>query len=130
MGRKLFRAANLVMVLLFGLSVAVQYNDPDPLPWMVIYGLATVLAVAFAIDSARPVWARACLLLALVALAWSAVLLYQSFQSAEELSLKAVFAEVGMINLRVELVRECGGLLIVAVWMLVLRRRFARRAVV
>src|SRR5206468_7543300 len=38
----LWRALNLLMVALFLLAVAVQYNDPDPIRWMSIYGMAAV----------------------------------------------------------------------------------------
>jgi len=36
------------MAALFGLSLAVQWNDPDPLRWMVAYGIAAGLAGAAA----------------------------------------------------------------------------------
>ena len=38
---------NLLMLLAFGLSVAVQYNDPDPWLWMLFYLLATLACLAF-----------------------------------------------------------------------------------
>lgn len=41
------RAANLVFAALFLFSVAVQYNDPDPLQWMAIYGAAFGCCVAW-----------------------------------------------------------------------------------
>ncbi|MEQ9290545.1 MAG: transmembrane 220 family protein [Cyclobacteriaceae bacterium] len=34
---------NLFFAVLFLLFVGVQYNDPDPLLWMVIYGIVSVL---------------------------------------------------------------------------------------
>ncbi len=41
---RVFRAAAAAMCGLFLLSVAVQWNDPDPWLWMPIYGLAALLA--------------------------------------------------------------------------------------
>ena len=44
-----FRAACIAMILVFLLSCAVQYNDPDPWLWIAAYGLAgvaTALALA------------------------------------------------------------------------------------
>ena len=34
------RMLHVVMALLFCLSIAVQYNDPDPIAWVCIYGAA------------------------------------------------------------------------------------------
>ena len=39
-----FRLLAALMCALFVLSLAVQYNDPDPWLWMPVYGLAAVLA--------------------------------------------------------------------------------------
>jgi Transmembrane family 220, helix len=39
-----FRIAAALMCALFLVSLAVQYNDPDPWLWMPIYGLAAALA--------------------------------------------------------------------------------------
>jgi len=41
---RFFRAGAAGMCALFLLSLAVQYNDPDPYLWMPIYGLAAALA--------------------------------------------------------------------------------------
>jgi hypothetical protein len=40
----MLRALAAVMCALFLLSVAVQWNDPDPWLWMPLYGLAAALA--------------------------------------------------------------------------------------
>ena len=43
-----------ILALLFGIAflvfIVVQYNDPDPALWMVIYGLAAVFSFAAAFD--------------------------------------------------------------------------------
>jgi len=42
------RYLHLVMFFIFLLCCAVQYNDPDPLTWVALYGYAAVLtAMAF-----------------------------------------------------------------------------------
>jgi uncharacterized membrane protein YfcA len=46
-GRTLRIAAGF-MAALFAISIAVQWNDPDPLSWMAIYGVAAALAGAAA----------------------------------------------------------------------------------
>ncbi|MFQ5936977.1 MAG: transmembrane 220 family protein [Acidiferrobacterales bacterium] len=38
------RAINVVLTVLFLLSMAVQFNDPDPLLWMAIYGAVALIA--------------------------------------------------------------------------------------
>src|SRR6185503_18124067 len=38
-----FRAANLALALVFTGFAAVQYNDPDPVRWMAVYGAAAVV---------------------------------------------------------------------------------------
>jgi hypothetical protein len=82
MKTKIWRAANLLMLLMFLFSVVVQYNDPDPFLWMTIYALAELFA---------------------------------------EFEMKG--------DLAVEVAREAGGLLIVAVWMqaIVIKRLLDRR---
>ena len=39
------KVANWVMLAAFLFSVAVQYNDPDPVRWMLIYGLAALACI-------------------------------------------------------------------------------------
>ena len=39
------KVANWVMLAAFLFSVAVQYNDPDPIRWMLIYGLAALACI-------------------------------------------------------------------------------------
>jgi len=39
----LFKTLNVILALLFFTSAALQYNDPDPIHWIFIYGLAAVL---------------------------------------------------------------------------------------
>ena len=44
-----FRLLNGLMAVLFAVAVVVQFNDPDPLRWVAVYGAAlTVSALAAA----------------------------------------------------------------------------------
>lgn len=103
------------MAVVFALCTLVQFNDPDPLPWLFIYGGAFSVAVwALGGSVPRPLL----LLLAVVAPCWAALLLSAAWASTEPLSLAAVVGSIAMKNDRVELVREIGGLVIVSAYML------------
>jgi hypothetical protein len=103
-----FRAAAAGMSALFALSVAVQWNDPDPLYWMGLYGIALVLA-------AQAAFGRLPLVPNVAALALFAVLaaraLPQLLASREE-----AFSHWHMLAAEDEVAREAGGLLLCALW--------------
>lgn len=128
------RFLNPIMAALFLLSAAVQFNDPDPIQWIAIYtaaALACILATGVAWKVRGPhgierapgnVRAKVRLLSAFTGIAafiWAAFLLPEAFRHQAPLSLPLVFGSAEMMNERVELVREIGGLSIVAFWMLV-----------
>ncbi len=96
------------MAALFALSVAVQYNDPDPLYWMAIYGLALALALSAALGRAPFVPNAA----ALGIFAVLAALALPDLLAARE----AAFTHWHMLAAQDEVAREAGGLLICAVW--------------
>lgn len=95
-----FRIAALVMLPLLLMSVAVQYNDPDGIVWMFIYGYSVINTVP-AIFGVYTAWAIPGTLGYLSGFAW----LVPTFESP---------------YLKSELTREGGGLLIAGVWMLCL----------
>ena len=98
------------MATLFVLSAAVQYNDPDPIPWMTLYGVAAVLsAAAPRVPAARTVMR----MVALTALLW-AVHIAPGAWGADW---GEVFGATTMKTPAVEVARETLGLLIVAVWL-------------
>jgi len=109
-----FKVANWVMLAAFIFSVVVQYNDPDPVRWMLIYGLAAVACMLMLLRRLR--WHLPAAVGA-TALGWAASL-------APHVNGKTTFGEMfqsfDMINTVVEEAREMGGLLIVAGWMAVL----------
>ena len=107
-------ALNGLMILVFVASAWVQYNDPDPIPWMLMYTAAAFLCVGWTRGWLSRWWfvgaAVASLLAALVVVSaapvgvdvWSAVGDWQMNASGSEI------------------IRETGGLLLVATWMAVL----------
>ena len=125
---RLWTLANGIMLAMFLLSVAVQYNDPDPLVWMGIYG-AAALVCGLEIARRAPRWMAPAV--ALVALAWAASI----YSRARDVPIASLFAQWEMRDLHVEEAREMYGLAIVAAWMIAVaiagwRRARARRATV
>ena len=110
------------MAVLFAFAAAVQYNDPDPLQWMAMYGLA-MLACGLARAGRLPRLLTA--LAGLGALVWAGTL---APGVVERVSLGELFQSYGMLSTAVEEGREMGGLLIVAAWMGVLTLVRAGRA--
>lgn len=106
------RVANGVMVLVFLLAVAVQYNDPDPALWMAAYAVAAAFALAGAFGRHYGiVW--------IAALAFIVGTVY--WLPGVDLSDPAsLVTDVQMNSLGVEETREALGLFICAIWMTVL----------
>lgn len=67
------RIANIFFAALFGFAVAVQYNDPDPLRWMAIYGAGLVACVLWEIRRMPRALAIAVAFAALGWTIWSAL---------------------------------------------------------
>ena len=114
-----FKLCNTLFLLIFLLSAAVQYNDPDALRWLALYCAGAALCLAQSLG-ALPRWLPA-LLLALC-LGWIALLLPRVVGAV---SLSELFASITMRSRAVEEAREIGGLALVALWsaVLALRRR-------
>lgn len=111
---KIFGVLNWIMCALFLLSVVVQWNDPDPVRWMAIYGVA--FAICLATGLRAPVPAMAPLLVAAVALAWAVAII----DGGRTTGYSHMFDAWEMKSANVELAREATGLLIAGVWMLVI----------
>ena len=105
------RAAAVIFGLLFVLGAVVQYNDPDPLGWALMYTAAA--ATSFAAPWGRLPRAVP-MVVAVVALAWAATLAPRVFQHGEFASM---FGGWEMANTGVEESREFWGLVIIAGWM-------------
>lgn len=102
----LLRLATLAMLIVFLSWAGFQYNDPDPVLWMTVYGLAAVGCLLFLLHrfprKSALVYVALCLCGA--ALLWIRVVADGKF----------FFDEQG---------REAIGLMIVATWTFVLYRR-------
>ena len=111
MRRAAWTAANAVMTLMFVASVVVQYNDPDPLWWMVIYGSAALMA---GLEMIRKAPAALALAVGLSALAWA---LSIAPRVIGNIPFGDMFGAFEMKSTGIEESREMYGLLLIAVWM-------------
>lgn len=114
------RGANIFMAAVFIVAAGVQYNDPDPIRWMIMYGLAAVSCL-LAVKGKLPWFVPA--VIGTVALIWAATLAPGVMQAP---SLEGMFGSMQMKTPAVEEAREMFGLLIVVLWMAVLAVRSIR----
>ena len=105
------RIANAVFALVFLLGLAVQYNDPDPLLWMAMYGAAAAVCILAATRKPHRTFALGT---GIVALLWALFLVPRVLGQVE---LGSLFREAGMATLEIEEAREALGLFIIAAWM-------------
>ncbi len=110
-----FRTLNGVVAALVVVSALVQYNDPDPARWMILYGAAGAVAVTAAVRGSVPLAASATL--GIIALAWGAALALGVPSPDIYMSM---FAAWEMKSVAVEEAREASGLFIIGAWMAVL----------
>ena len=103
------------MATLFAFAAILQFNDPDPSRWIAIYATASVLSLRVAFR--RSVWRPAFLAVAVIALAWAALIALAGPAVSEY---SHMFEAWEMKSPAVEEAREASGLLIVAAWMIVL----------
>lgn len=111
------RVANVVFGLLFALSGVVQYNDPDPVRWMVIYGAACAACIAWELRRLPKAVAGA---LAAVSFVWAGVIAFGIHLESPVLD---ALTDWQMHAGGSEELRESLGLLIVSAWMLLLGLR-------
>ena len=95
---------NTVFLIMYLLSAAVQYNDPDALLWILIYLFAAGMCIA-RMRKKQQRWLPRTLLV--VSLLWMGSLLPHI---VGQTSLAEVFASISMQSKAVEEAREIGGL--------------------
>lgn len=108
------RLAGFVLAVLFIVMAGMQYNDPDPMRWVAVYGAAAIASLLGAFGR-LPVLVPA--VIGAGALAW-ALLLVPDVMG--KVAVGDLFETVEMQNKAVELGREMGGLLVVVAGMAVL----------
>jgi hypothetical protein len=117
-----FRVISYFMAGLLAVCVVLQFNDPDPLRWIAIYGAGT--AISFALPSTRRV-ALVALLVGLGTAVWALLLLADVWGKVGLSDFVGRMSEKGGA---VEVQREAGGLGIQALWLLLGAAYRARRA--
>jgi hypothetical protein len=103
------------MTLLFAFAAALQFNDPDPVRWIAIYGAASVLSLT--VFFRRRVPPAVAIGVAAIALVWAASIAFGGPAASEY---GHMFDAWEMKSPSVEEAREASGLLIVAAWMTVI----------
>ncbi len=98
-------------LIIFLMSAAVQYNDPDPERWMAIYGLAALACISVLIDRKPHYY-----IFWIMALGYLVAAYFQWPPKFEGF----LFDEIKMRSMNIEEARETGGLVICAVGMMVM----------
>jgi len=114
----LFKFLSVIFTVLFLISAALQYNDPDPIIWIVIWGTAGILSVLFFFDK---ISVSLSFITGLVCFIGSLYLFPSYFQGFS--------LEDGAIE-NIELAREAVGLLIIALvmWLYAFRIRHIEKS--
>lgn len=118
----MFRYFNYVMILVFALSAAVQYNDEDPLLWILIYGAACLVSVLFAIQKMNRFTP---IVVAGVSLLWALTIIPDLTMNG----FQHMFGDVKMMQSGVKEAREFLGLFIIIAWMTALTRSNQKKSV-
>ncbi len=126
----LIRGLHVVMALVFALCIAVQLNDPDAVPWIAVYAAALILCVTGAAGAPLR-WQAA--VVATFAFVWGLTLSPAVPVYFDEDTRTTFYMHTG--DDVEEEARECGGLMIVTAWSLVVladanarRRRLPSRS--
>lgn len=116
----MLRWMNIVMTVLFSLCVAVQYNDPDALLWILIYMYAVVVTGMAIAD-------RYTIFTVFGFVGFFAGFAYLSPGILKIDNPMDLVTDIRMDEKGVEVAREAGGLLISSAWLLVLSVVWFRR---
>jgi len=114
MQSRMFIISNYLMIVIFFLCVIVQYNDPDSLIWMTMYGFAGIVCILAVLDKIH--WSIS-IIPGILGLVWALTILpdvISNYSATDNLFTWQ------MNSLDVEKVREFGGLLIIILWMSIL----------
>ena len=107
----LFKVIAIVFGILFFVSAALQYNDPDSTVWMLIWGLAGIISLGFALNHIPSIVPLGAGVLALIGFFYLYPEKFEGF-------------EIGQGDIKnIEEAREAFGLLIISIVMLLLAFR-------
>jgi hypothetical protein len=109
------RALHVLWAVLFLFGAAVQYNDPDPVPWMLVY-LSAAAVCGVAVVRRIRWWMPGSV--AAVASAWALSLAPRVL--AAGVPYGSLWREMPMGSIAIEESREMHGLLLIAAWMAVI----------
>ena len=120
-----WRVTAILMTGLLILSAIVQWNDPDPLRWILCYSVSAIITLSSLV---RPLPLSIPLIWGLVVLLSSLFVGMDFLMSEEQFDWNSFWNVIAMKNEAVELGRELGGLLLVTGWMAMLawRIKFTR----
>lgn len=104
-----FVAVCWALATLFAISVGLQVNDPDPVRWMLIYGVA---GIAIGVLPARRELSLVALAIGLFGAGWSA---YLTSQVVHVIAFSDLWLKMSEYGGAVEVGREAGGLAIIAI---------------
>lgn len=107
------RVAHVLLCPAFAWFASLQFNDPDAIAWVAVYGLVSLLCLGGAFGQVTVVGSA---VLAVATISWAAVLSFQVTESIIHLS-----DEAGNIFVVAddEVAREVGGLLLAGMWCIV-----------
>jgi hypothetical protein len=111
----LFKILGYVFAVLFTVGAVLQYNDPDSLGWIIIYGVAALMSLLFALNKIRYIIPLVLGILAFIGFVYLYPADFQGFDLND-----------GDI-VTVELGREAFGLLIISIVLLVFAFRIKRK---
>jgi hypothetical protein len=115
---------NTFFLILFLFSAFVQYNDPDPLSWIVIYGLAAFVCIFYLF---KKIYWLIPAVTGGIAFLWMIILFPEISNTQETIIWPDVFGRADMKTEAVEITREIFGLFLVFIWMAVLTLQGLRK---
>ncbi len=107
------RVAHVLLCPAFAWFASLQFNDPDALPWVLVYALVSLLCLGGAFGRVTVVGST---VLAVATISWAAVL---SFQVTESIIHLSKDADNLLVLADDEIAREVGGLLLAGMWCIV-----------
>lgn len=120
----ILRFASAVLAFILFVCVALQYNDPDPVQWMAMYGAAAIVSTIAAFRPGRPAWIWPALI-AGAAFVWALTIVPGVIG---KIGLGEIFQTMKAETPAIEESREALGLAIVGVWMTVLALSVRRKS--